>query len=223
MTSLSEAIQTFIAGILRIFKPKRTLADLSWDELLKEKRLLETNEKKILKEVARLEEEKSRLFEQALKTDSKPTQLALAGKIRNIDQRVKGLSETLAPIGKHIHILDRLIAQKEMGQLATGNSTVIDIIRNTDSGELQAEIENQLAEDSVQGEKLTELIEGFATGREQDEATFQDDEEILGIMQQIENAKAAEAVVAAAEETEFLEESTNQQSTGEQHEGLVAN
>ena len=217
MASLSQTIQNIIAAITGIFKPKSSLNTLSKDALVKEKSILERNENKILREMERLEKQKTRLFEEAKKEPSDSVRRAKARQIREIDQRIRSLQATLGPLGQRISVLDRFISQHEMGNFAPGTSDVIDVLRQTDAQQIQQAIDSQLAADLMQEEKLSEMAETFKAARERDEAMCEEDEEILGIMAQIESAAAMDAGV---EEAALLKEQSppSEESASPHHE-----
>lgn len=209
MASISETIQKIITAIANIFKRKPSLNTLSKDDLVKEKSLLEQNENKILREMSRLEKQKAKLFEEARQEASESVRLAKARQIRDADQRIRSLQATLGPLGNRIGVLDRLIAQREMGNFAPGTSVVADVLRQTDAQQIQQEIDNALAADLMQEEKMNEMSETFKAAQERDEALYDEGEELQAIMAQIESAAAMDASV---EEAALLREQTPAQT-----------
>lgn len=209
MASISETIQKIITAIANIFKRKPSLNTLSKDDLVKEKSLLEQNENKILREMSRLEKQKAKLFEEARQEAAESVRLAKARQIRDADQRIRSLQATLGPLGKRIGVLDRLIAQREMGNFAPGTSVVADVLRQTDAQQIQQEIDNALAADLMQEEKMNEMSETFKAAQERDEALYDEGEELQAIMAQIESAAAMDASV---EEAALLKEQTPAQT-----------
>jgi len=206
MASLSETIQNILAAIANIFKRKPTsIEKMSQDDLLKQKAILENNETKILNDIEKLEAEKIKLFEEAKNADSKSMMEAIARKIHTTDKRIKGLQATLGPLGQRISALDRFINMKEMGNLAPNTNKIIDVLRETDSEQIQQEVDKQLAQDLRQDEKMDDTLESFKMMQEQDDANFKEDEEIKSIMEQIEQAQAMDASV---EEIALLKEHT---------------
>ncbi len=198
MASISETIQNLIAAIAGIFRPKKGLESLSKDDLIKQKNILERNETKILREIEDLEKKKAQLFEEAKQATSDSLRRAKARQIRDIDQRIRSLHGTLTPLGKRISVLNSLIAQHEMGALPAGASELVDTLRQTDAQAIQEEIDEQLAMDLVQDQKMDAMTETFAAARERDEALYEEDEELLDILAQIESAAAMEASVEEA-------------------------
>ncbi len=198
MASISETIQKIITAIASIFKRKPSLQNISKDELIKEKSTLERNERKILKQMETMEQQKIKLFEEAKREPSESVRRAKARQIRDIDQRINGLQATLSPLGKRISALGSLIAQREMGNFAPGTSEVMDALRQTDAQQIQQEIEEALAADLMQEEKLNGLAETFNAAQARDEALYDEGEELKNILAQIENAAAMDASVEEA-------------------------
>ena len=205
MASISQTIQNIIGSIMKLFRRKSTLETMSKDDLSQLKSKLELNENKILREIEKLEKQKEQLFEEATRERSESLRRAKARQIRDVDQRIRGLKATITPLGKRISILDRLIAQHDMGNFAPGTSEVIDILRQTDANELQKEIDNQLAEEMMQEEKLDTMAKTFRAAQEKDEAEHKLDEEVEAILAEIENAAIRDAEI---EEVAFLQEQT---------------
>lgn len=203
MASIAETIRSLIDSITGIFRRKRGLESLSKDDLITQKTILEQNENKILREMERLEVQKTKLFEEAKQASSESVRRAKARQIRDIDQRIRGLQSTLTPLGKRISILGRLIAQHDTEALPEGVSEVADVLRRTDTQEIQNEIDAQLAADLMQDEKLDDMAESFNVAQERDEELYEEDEEVLAIMAQIESAAAMEA---SMEEAALLKE-----------------
>lgn len=198
MASISETIQNIISAITGLFRPKPSLNTMSQDDLTKEKTILEQNENKILREMKRLEEQKVKLFEEAKREPSESMRRAKARQIRDIDQRIRGMQATLGPLGQRISVLDRFISMHEMGNFAPNSSEVIDALRRTDAQQIQQDIDNQLAADLMQEEKLNDMAETFKTAQERDEALYEEDEELMSIMTEIESAAVMDASVEEA-------------------------
>jgi len=198
MVSISETIQQIITSIAGLFGRKKGLDSLSKDELQKEQRILEQNEHKITRKIEQLEAQKTRLFEEARREPSESVRRAKARQIRDIDQRIRSLQATLGPLGQRISVLDRFISMHEMGNFAPGSSEVIDVIRQTDAQQIQQDIDEQLATDLIQEEKINEMTETFKTARERDEAMYEEDEELSAILAEIESAAVMDASVEEA-------------------------
>jgi len=71
-------------------------------------------------------------------------------------------------------------------------------MRRTDAQQIQQDIDNQLAADLMQEEKLNDMAETFKTAQERDEALYEEDEELMSIMTEIESAAVMDASVEEA-------------------------
>lgn len=201
--TFSETIKGWLQSIINLFRPKRGLDTLSKDDLLTQKMQLERNENKILRQMEQLERQKARLFEEAKQESSESMRRAKARQIRDIDQRIKGLQAVLGPLGQRISVIDRLVSQHEMGQFAAGSSEVVDALRETDAQVVQQEMDEALTEELLQDEKVDNMLETFRVSSAREAEMYDEDEDLLAIMDQIEQAASLDA---AAEETAALSE-----------------
>ncbi len=206
-SSFSESIHNLWDRITGLFRPQPTLNTLSRDQLMAEKLQLERSEQKIVQNLAKLEAEKTRLFEAAKQEPSQNMRLVMARQIRDVDQRAKSLQDTLTPLGKRISVLNELIAQQEMGRFGEGSSKLVDALRATDALTVRNMALDQATQDLYQDEKLSGMLETMNTAREAESAAQGKDPEVDAILAEIERSAAAEqavaekAVVAAPEAT----------------------
>ncbi len=163
---------------------------------------MELSEKKTLRQLEKLEAKKTKLFEEAKQEPSQSLIRAKARQIRDIEQRIQGLQAVLGPLGARISVLDRLIPQYEMGQFAEGSSALTDALRQTDAQVIQQQMDEALAQDVLQDEKMQNMLDTFRIASDRDEEVYED-EDIAGIMEDIERAAALEA---GAEEVAVLRE-----------------
>lgn len=208
-STLSETVQSWFRSVVNLFRPKQTLDTMSKDDLRKQKSTLERNERKLVKQLEKLEAQKTQLFQEAKQEPSESVRRAKARQIRDIDQRVQGLNAVLGPLGQRISMLDRLIAQYDMGQFAKGSSELIDILHETDAQSLQQKMDQALTEELLQNEKVDSMLETFRTASERDAEIYEEDEEVLAILGNIEQSAAMDASV---EEAALLKEQTPSQT-----------
>ena len=201
--TFSETIQGWFQSIANLFRPKQGLGTMSKDDLLAQKMQLERSERKILRLLKEMEAQKSKLFEEAKLEPSESMRRAKARQIRDIDQRIKGQQAVLGPVGQRISVMDRLISQYEMGQFAEGSSELVDALRETDAQVLQQKMDEALTEDILHDEKVGDMLDTFRVSSERDAELYDEDEDLLAIMGEIEHAASLDAAV---EETAALRE-----------------
>ena len=202
-SSLSDTIRQWIQTFTGLFRRKEGLQSLSLDDVRREKILLERSERKILRELERLEQEKNKLFEAAKQATSQVIRLSLARKIQGVDLHITQLQQTLKPLGARISVLDHLESQYELGRFAQGTSEVVDALRATDAQELQKQIDESLAQDILQNQKVDEMLETFKESMEKEAEDYDSEEGLQAILAEIEHAAQVDA---GAEEEALLRE-----------------
>ncbi len=174
---------------------KKSLSDLTYDELSQERTKLELEESKTLKKLKKLEEEKAKLFEEAKRSNSKAVMQVKARQIRDIEHRIKEQQGNIRRLGKMLQLVNLQMIQMEKGQLLGSNSPFARLIQETSSTELSAWLDGTLAEGSLVESKVDEILESFRNADELRGGST-GDAEIDAIMQQIEAAKAIDAMSA---------------------------
>ncbi len=174
---------------------KKGLNDLTYDELVQERTKLELEERKTLKKLEKLEDEKNQLFEAAKRSGSKAVMQVHARKIRDLDHRIKEQQANIRRLGKVLQLVNMTLLQMEKGQLMGKESPFAKLVAETSSAELGAWLDGSLAEGSLVESKVDDILESFRNVDEmRGDATG--DAEIDAIMQQIEAAKAIDAMGA---------------------------
>ena len=174
---------------------KKGLNDLTFDELVQERTKLELEERKTLKKLEKLEDEKNQLFEAAKRSGSKAVMQVHARKIRDLDHRIKEQQANIRRLGKVLQLVNMTLLQMEKGQLMGKESPFAKLVAETSSAELGAWLDGSLAEGSLVESKVDDILESFRNVDEmRGDATG--DAEIDAIMQQIEAAKAIDAMGA---------------------------
>jgi len=174
---------------------KKGLNDLTFDELVQERTKLELEERKTLKKLEKLEDEKNQLFEAAKRSGSKAVMQVHARKIRDLDHRIKEQQANIRRLGKVLQLVNMTLLQMEKGQLMGKESPFAKLVAETSSAELGAWLDGTLAEGSLVESKVDDILESFRNVDEmRGDATG--DAEIDAIMQQIEAAKAIDAMGA---------------------------
>jgi len=174
------------------------LNDLSYDELMRERTKQELEERKTLKKLEKLESEKNALFEAAKASNSKAVMQVKARQIRDIEHRIKEQTGNIRRLGKMLQLVNIQLLQMEKGQLLGTNSPFAKLINETSSADLAAWLDGNLAEGSLVEHKVDDILESFRNADEL-QGTVSGDSEIDTIMQQIEQAKALDAMSAEFE------------------------
>ncbi len=174
---------------------KKSLSDLTYDELSQERTKLELEERKTLQKLEKLEAEKAKLFEEAKRSNSKAVMQVKARQIRDIEHRIKEQQGNIRRLGKMLQLVNLQLMQMEKGQLLGSNSPFARLIQETSSAELSAWLDGTLAESSLVESKVDEILESFRNADELRGGST-GDAEIDAIMQQIEAAKAIDAMSA---------------------------
>jgi len=187
LSPITKTWRNLWQAIRDLFRRRRSLSDFSLDELRVEQVRLEAAEQRIVRELERLEREKAVLFEAATHETSQPVRVAMAGKIRNIDQRVRLLQGDLTQVGRLLRLVAQLINVKEAGQIGS----IGEILNETDTLELLNWIEQRQIERDVTTHKLEKIAQAFEEARKDSQSPFGEDLEVKGILAQIELARAA--------------------------------
>jgi|YNPNPStandDraft_1061719.scaffolds.fasta_scaffold27163_2 hypothetical protein len=190
---LVDVWQGLWQAIRNLFRRRRSLSDFSLDELRTERVRLETAEQRIVRDLERLEQEKVTLFEAAKRETSQTTRVALAGKIRNINQRIGLMQGNLTRIGKLLRVVEQLIDAREVGRLQPDTNRIVDAILQTDGLALADWAEQMVAGQVVTEQKVDEIVRAFEEAGQDYQRLASEDREVGAILAEIERARAAEA------------------------------
>ena len=181
---------------MAIFNRKKALADYSYDELMQERAKLEAAEQKTLRDLRKLEDEKTRNFEDAKRAQSDAVRQVHARKIRDINHRIDGLQGNIRRLGKLIRVVDLTMAQMEQGRLAQQGSPIVKAIAGTDTLDMQAWVDQVVAGESVAEQKLDDLLKAFDDAEDLRGRVATGDAEVDAILAEIQRAAATEALTA---------------------------
>jgi hypothetical protein len=181
---------------MAIFNRKKALADYSYDELMQERAKLEAAEQKTLRDLRKLEDEKTRNFEDAKRANSDAVRQVHARKIRDINHRIDGLQGNIRRVGKLIRVVDLTMAQMEQGRLAQAGSPIVKAIAGTDSLDMQAWVDQVVAGESVAEQKLDDLLKAFDDAEDLRGRVATGDAEVDAILAEIQRAAATEALTS---------------------------
>jgi hypothetical protein len=181
---------------MTIFNRKKGLGDYSYDELMQERAKLEAAEQKTLRDLRKLEEEKTRNFEDAKRASSDAVRQVHARKIRDINHRIDGLQGNIRRVGKLIRVVDLTMAQMEQGRLAQAGSPIVKAIAGTDTLDMQAWVDQVVAGESVAEQKLDDLLKAFDDAEDLRGRVATGDAEVDAILAEIQRAAATEALTS---------------------------
>lgn len=181
---------------MSIFSRKKALGDYSYDELQAERARLEASEQKTVRDLRKLEEEKTRLFEEAKLEPSATVRQVKARKIRDINHRIDGLQSNIRRLGKLIRVVDLTMAQMEAGRLAQEGSPLVKAIAGTDSLDMQDWVDQVVSGEAVAEQKLDDLLKAFDDAEDMRGRTSTGDAEVDSILAQIERAAATDAMAS---------------------------
>jgi hypothetical protein len=213
---IADAWNDFLRSIRKLFGRERTLDDFSYDQLRAERAKLEAGEQRILRDLQRLEQEKSALFTAAAREPSQAVQQVQARKIRDINHRAAAMQDNLTRIGKLVRVVDTVMAGRETGRMQEGSGAIADAIRATGALELQDWVEETVAGQSLAEQKVDQLLEAFQDAEASQAGVVQEDAELSAILAQIEEARSADAI---AEEAALLRQTEAPRREAPEREG----
>lgn len=165
------------------------IQNLSIEELKREQIRLEQMEKRTSREVDDLEQQKQKLFAQGKSESGQRQRVALARKIKQLDARARAKTQQMALFSKHLRIVDGLLQIKEnmalLEELKVGS-----VVSKMPLEELTEYVETATVEGQFEMEKFTALL-GALEGA-MDVGEVEEDADVLGIVEAMEQAQAAE-------------------------------
>lgn len=174
----------------KLFDRKRSIEDISVDELRREKIRLEQEEVKLARRVEELERQKHELFMKGKDETSDLQKRILATKIKELDVQAKNLGKNLQFISRQLRIINGFLQIKENQRLLQ-ESGVSSVISQIDLATLRTYVEQASVEGVFQLDKFQEILQTIEeTGRLVGEV--EEDKDILEIMKAFEEAKLAE-------------------------------
>jgi len=175
----------------KLFGRKKTIDDLSREDLKGEQIRLEHEEKKVLDRIAKLEREKTQLFAQGKDETSVRQQRILARRIKDADQQIKNLDRTLAFFSQQRRVVTGFLHLKE-NQALLHEAGVSSAIATIDLQTLQSYITQASVDGEFQMEKFTDIVRSLEETPTLLGEEFEEDEDITAIMQAMQEARVAE-------------------------------
>lgn len=168
---------------------KKTIEDITIDQLSREQVRLEQEKKRILSEIRQIESTKRKLFEEGVKNASERERLAIAREIKSLDMKAQNKDHMLQAIEKQRQIIDGLAMIKERTRMLS-ESGLAGVVGNIDLGDLITYVDRASVDGEFQMKKFDEIIRTL--GQVQDLAPQSgEDPDVLEIMKQMEAASAA--------------------------------
>lgn len=209
MSSTMRMIWDAVGGLVETFGRKNTtstgepkvprIEDLSSDDLARERIRLEQEEKKLLRQVEEVEAEKRAAFEQATQESSVRKQTIMARKIKELDTKSKNLDRNLRVLSQQLRIINGFIQVKDNKRIWE-QSGLWAQISQMDLSELGAYVDDSLIEGTFNSEKFSNII-GTLEGSP-GIVEMEEDPDVMGILGEIQAARAAADVDGAYERLE---------------------
>jgi FtsZ-binding cell division protein ZapB len=139
------------------FQRKRSLKDITVDELRREKIRLEHEESRLAGQVEELERSKQQVFLRGKDESSERQQRILATKIKELDVQAGSMDRNLRFISKQLRIVNGFIQIKENQRLIQ-EAGLASIISSIDMEKLQQYVEQASVEGSFQWDKFESIL-----------------------------------------------------------------
>ncbi len=169
---------------------KRSIEDLTMDELRREKIRLEQEEGKLAHRVEDLEKQKQQLFMKGKDEPSELQQRILASKIKEVDVQAKNLAKNLRFISRQLRIINGFLQIKENQRLLQ-ESGISSLINTIDLATLRTYVEQASIEGVFQLDKFQEIL-GTLEETDRVVGVVEEDKDILDIMKAFQEAKLTE-------------------------------
>jgi len=169
---------------------KRSIEDISVDELRREKIRLEQEEAKMARQVEDLETQKQQLFLKGKDEASARQQRILATKIKELDVQARNLDKNLRFVSKQLRIINGFLQIKENQRLFQ-EAGVSGLISKIDLQTLQRYVEEASIEGVFQLDKFQDILSTLEE-TEKIVGVVEEDKDILEIMRAMQEAKLAE-------------------------------
>jgi len=181
----------FLDTLKGFFSRKKTIDQVTPDELRREKIRMEQNETRVIREVDELEKQKEALFLKGRDEPSQRQQLILARKIKELDSQAKAKDKQLALISRHLRAINGFVQLKEnkkvIEQMGMGS-----VLSDMDLDELQVYVENATVDGEFQMDRFGQLVKSLEGGDGLNDMVSED-ADTLAIVEAMRDAKSAEA------------------------------
>ncbi len=173
-------------------KRKKTIANISLDDLTMAKVKLEQEQERVMRRVSDLEKEKEKLFQQGVNEASKRRQLLLAQKIQELEFQAKNYDKNLSAYQKQMRVLNGMIFLKE-NRSSWEETAVGQILGNLELSELESYVDQATANNVFQMDKFEKILGSLEEGEEFSEREEMD-AGVSQIMAEMQRAREAGSV-----------------------------
>ena len=177
---------------------KRTLDDISEDELRRERVRLEQQEKKFVKEIDELEDQKKKLFNEGQQSaGSVHKQRSIAQRIVGVDRQVKLTDRKLRAISKQLQAVNNFLHLKQSRRELEG-SGLFSMINSMDLEELDTWIEGASIDGELNMNRLEDMLRRVNSSMDLAEP-IADDSEIAAIMEMFQQGDSLDSLASLDE------------------------
>ncbi len=177
---------------------KKTIADITLDELRREKIRLDQDERKLLARIREVEVDKRKLFEEGVKNPSEREQKILARKIKELDVEARNMDRNLQFFSRQLRIINGFIQLKE-NQRILAESGLASLIGDIDLQTLQIYVDKASVSGEFHMDKFSEIL-GTLEEAGSVTSAVQEDDDVLQIVRVMQQAREAEDPVQAVSE-----------------------
>ncbi|MCX7045002.1 MAG: hypothetical protein NTX50_05885 [Candidatus Sumerlaeota bacterium] len=168
------------------FGRKKSIKDLSLNDLQTEKVRLEENERRVNKNIEKLEGDKGKLFKQGASEASKRQKIIIARKIKELDEQVKEQDRKSSMLSKQIRVVNRLVSMKRKeGELKAAG--LWSTISKMDATELESMLTDGKVSSELETAKVKQILDILETETEMSE-TLEEDADTMRLVELMEQA-----------------------------------
>jgi len=204
-------LEPFIDPLRKLLTRKRTIGDVTIDELMREKVGMDQEERRLVEKVEQLERDKAELFARGRAETSDLQKRRLAEKIKAIDGQARHGGQSLQFITKQQRILNGFLQIKESERLLRV-SGLSSLIADMDLGTLRDYVEQASSEGVFQLDKF-ETILGTLDEGERALTDQGEDEDIASILRAFDEGKLEQTESPPLVEPPAAEASGRERST----------
>jgi len=169
---------------------KKTIADITLDELRREKIRLDQDERKLLARVREVEANKRKLFEEGVRNPSEREQKILARKIKELDVEARNMDRNLQFFSRQLRIINGFIQLKE-NQRILAESGVASLMGDIDLQTLQVYVDKAAVNGEFHMDKFSEILSTLEEAGSV-ASTIGEDDDVLQIVRAMQQAREAE-------------------------------
>jgi hypothetical protein len=185
---------------------RKTIEDITLDELRREKVRLDQEERKVLARIREVEADKKKLFEEGVKNPSEREQRIMARKIKELDVEAKNMDRNLQFFSRQLRIINGFVQLKE-NQRILAESGLSSLIGNIDLQTLQIYVDRASVDGEFHMDKFSEILNALEESGSAASPVREDDDvtQIVRAMQQAREAEdSAQAMTEKFAEVDHL-------------------